>query len=611
MSNLTVNSAHCPVYDAASDHFVETAAFWVDGVVKTIVCMVGIVANVLASLILTRAPMRNSFNLLLVTLAIIDTTYLLGAILESFRKRFGLSTDLHVLLFPYVLYPLNKITFTASIFMTVAITLERYVAVHYPLDYNQAMNDVGLMKRRLMRYIGPVLVSSVLFNLTKFFEATVVSSSSGNYRIGVAPLRRNPIYSAYVNWSRLLFLGVVPLALIVFFNSKIYGDVRERRVRFATKWISSHKASVYTASKQEKSDSDNSRPLLEQNSNAEESPEKRHVQQVSAIDDDSCKLVMKDEVTRSPHCPRYPTPLPQKQKDRLAARAGVDNKMNDNKNVLHRLSVEDITTDVEMHVLGETFVASSGSSPISSSFSVLHKSSEGSSPTRHEKSERNNDEDENGCSSVDAPLSIPSSDTISSMKSRSVLKEEDHEEEEGDEERQKQEQRLETEENGSNGTNGISKCHEKRNSNDDSVQPIMDLRPENISRCCSRKSAQNSTLNPNENRRKVEDNLAMVFMGIILAFLICHLPRILLDIHEMLTLARANLCKSGGYRRTFPPWSHVAIHISHLLLAVNAATNMIIYCLLNTRFREEVARVWWQKIRCRKREVQENSEIQC
>ena len=27
---------------------------------------------------------------------------------------------------------------SASIFMTVAIAIERYIAVHYPLDYNQA-----------------------------------------------------------------------------------------------------------------------------------------------------------------------------------------------------------------------------------------------------------------------------------------------------------------------------------------------------------------------------------------------------------------------------------------------------------------------------------------
>lgn len=33
------------------------------------------------------------------------------------------------------------IAMTGSILMTVAIALERYVAVHYPINYSQAMND--------------------------------------------------------------------------------------------------------------------------------------------------------------------------------------------------------------------------------------------------------------------------------------------------------------------------------------------------------------------------------------------------------------------------------------------------------------------------------------
>jgi hypothetical protein len=38
--------------------------------------------------------MRNSFNILLIALALFDNTYLIGSILESFRKRFQLYTDL-------------------------------------------------------------------------------------------------------------------------------------------------------------------------------------------------------------------------------------------------------------------------------------------------------------------------------------------------------------------------------------------------------------------------------------------------------------------------------------------------------------------------------------
>ena len=56
--------------------------------------------------------------------------------------RFDLYTQLHLILYPYVLYPLSNISLTASIYMIAAITLERYCAVHYPLDYRQVLNYI-------------------------------------------------------------------------------------------------------------------------------------------------------------------------------------------------------------------------------------------------------------------------------------------------------------------------------------------------------------------------------------------------------------------------------------------------------------------------------------
>ena len=47
----------------------------------------------------------------------------------------------------------------------------------------------------------------------------------------VAALRTHPIYSAYNNWSRLIILGIIPFLLLVFFNTRIYEDIRERRKR--------------------------------------------------------------------------------------------------------------------------------------------------------------------------------------------------------------------------------------------------------------------------------------------------------------------------------------------------------------------------------------------
>ena len=63
--------------------------------------------------------------------------------------------------------------FLGSIFMTVAIAWERYVAVHYPMDYNQAVNDANAIRNRLQKYVGPVTLLALAFNVVKFFEAKV------------------------------------------------------------------------------------------------------------------------------------------------------------------------------------------------------------------------------------------------------------------------------------------------------------------------------------------------------------------------------------------------------------------------------------------------------
>ena len=166
---------------------------------------------------------------------------LFASILESFRDDFQLATQAHIVLFPYFLYPVSQVAITGSIFMTVAIAWERYVAVHYPLDYNQAMNDVNAIRKRLLKYVGPCLILAFLFNILKFFEANVrYERTNGSnlteeieyvVKLEVAALRTDPVYSAYNNWSRLIVLGIIPFTFLVFFNTKIYKDINERRKR--------------------------------------------------------------------------------------------------------------------------------------------------------------------------------------------------------------------------------------------------------------------------------------------------------------------------------------------------------------------------------------------
>ena len=67
-------------------HFWMLAHYVLDGIAKTLVALVGVFLNVLAAYILNRPKMKNSFNLCLVVLNVIDTIFLVGGIIESFKR---------------------------------------------------------------------------------------------------------------------------------------------------------------------------------------------------------------------------------------------------------------------------------------------------------------------------------------------------------------------------------------------------------------------------------------------------------------------------------------------------------------------------------------------
>ncbi|XP_040567083.1 FMRFamide receptor isoform X1 [Lepeophtheirus salmonis] len=243
MMNKTLD---CPEFTENHEYILEKLTFWIEGVVQCVIGFGGLCGNFLSAYILSRDEMQNSFNLLLIALLTFDSWYLFGGILESFRRQFDMGTELHTLLFPYFLYPAQSIAMSASIFMTVAIAWERYIAVHYPIDYNQSNGCPKAIRRRLIKYLVPVLLISIIFNIPKFLEARIVYGfpkiMDGNNTttqhlksipmIRVTELRKNPNYAIYYNnWTRLAILGIIPACMLIYLNYKIYKDIKQRQIR--------------------------------------------------------------------------------------------------------------------------------------------------------------------------------------------------------------------------------------------------------------------------------------------------------------------------------------------------------------------------------------------
>ena len=104
----------CPNHTETEQFWIKNTAYWLDGVTKTILAIIGIFLNIVAGYILLRPKMKNSFNLCLFVLNIIDTIFLMGSISESFKLRWvkPLFWDLHLpppLIDKYCLYFANCI----------------------------------------------------------------------------------------------------------------------------------------------------------------------------------------------------------------------------------------------------------------------------------------------------------------------------------------------------------------------------------------------------------------------------------------------------------------------------------------------------------------------
>ena len=81
--------------------------------------------NIASIFLLTRKELSSFFNQLLAVLCTFDMIYLVTMMLEAIRNL-GFETSVHMIIFSYLLYPLNAFAMMGSIYMTIVIGFERY-----------------------------------------------------------------------------------------------------------------------------------------------------------------------------------------------------------------------------------------------------------------------------------------------------------------------------------------------------------------------------------------------------------------------------------------------------------------------------------------------------
>ena len=243
--NYTTEGPHEP------KEWIQMMEFICEVALMLIIGLLGILGNLITITMFSRLGKKQlKFHRLMILLASFDTAYILLNILlfvvpgmsEHYRGQ-G-----YAFLFAPILMPLTQISLTGSVYCTIAISVERYLVVCHPF-YTASKNWSA------KRYIIPILLFSVIYNLPRFFELSTtynevqpqntteilpfdeknqslqldasmpdveydpLQEPTFSYGISLTPLRQNKYYYTCILIFNLIFMAVCPFILLFLLTS--------------------------------------------------------------------------------------------------------------------------------------------------------------------------------------------------------------------------------------------------------------------------------------------------------------------------------------------------------------------------------------------------------
>ena len=210
------------------DHQEINRQFVIEGLILTIIGAIGILGNIGAVTHFGKAKYRqHRFYLLMLTLAIVDILLIISFIWFFSVPAFS-GKNRHTYRWSIWLYPTLHIFSTGNVFLTVAISLDRYLAICKPLSYHSSPYTT----RKIFFLIAFLSIS---YNIPRFFELEWLvfsekrNGSVINFEFGAWPteLQMDKNYSEiYGLWLNIIILGVAPMFILIGLNVSIFKEMR-------------------------------------------------------------------------------------------------------------------------------------------------------------------------------------------------------------------------------------------------------------------------------------------------------------------------------------------------------------------------------------------------
>lgn len=197
------------------------------GYVMPVVNSLGIVAAIVCIIVFTRRQMRSSLNVYLAGLSVFDLLVLLMGLLiyppmthcvasemkKASRGAYNEEPSFICVFFwrtALATYPLSVTAQAASVWTCVAITIDRFLAVKYPLQMRSWCTP-----QKAACVLSAIAVFSIVYKFPTVFELT--NDEQG--RLVPTTLRRDEHYKKiYTTYSYLLVLFLIPWAIMIVLN---------------------------------------------------------------------------------------------------------------------------------------------------------------------------------------------------------------------------------------------------------------------------------------------------------------------------------------------------------------------------------------------------------
>ena len=112
------------------------------------------------------------------------------------------------------------------------------------MAWNASKHELSFFEEKLPHcsYVVPVVLTALILNVPKFLEAHLtwtpieangtINDSHVEYEIGyqTTALRDDPNYiQFYINWTRLITTGIIPMGALIYFNFGIFRGIQVRK----------------------------------------------------------------------------------------------------------------------------------------------------------------------------------------------------------------------------------------------------------------------------------------------------------------------------------------------------------------------------------------------